>query len=175
MTIILPLMKFHRISDVGHSLRELNRSINFEARFTLEDDTALIMHGRIVDFEGREIFSSCDARDIALDKYKSWDPRKELRELIETMNSEGFIEERMMFAAPLLEINFQIDGTGPYQNTYRVIVNMSYGFKVLEEYKWNNSGCLSVSMFIDKQELLVFLRCLSSDLDSLFLDLGDRL
>ncbi len=168
-------MKYHRISDVGHSLRELNRSINFEAGFTLEDETALIMHGRIIDCEGREIFSSRDAKDIALDKYQIWDPRKELKELITTLNSEEFIEEMIMFAAPLLEINFHIDGPGPYQNTYKVIVNMSYGFKVLEKYDWNNSGCLSVSMFIDKQELLTFLRYLSSDLDSLLLGMSDRL
>ncbi len=168
-------MRYHKISDVGHSLREVGRNISFEVGFSLENDDALIMHGRIVDSESRELLSSRDARDIALEKYQNWDPRKELSDLIAKLDSKGFIEECMMFAAPLLEINFQIDRTGPYRNSYKVVVNMSYGFRVLEQYDWENSGCLSVSMFVDKQELLVFLRCLRSDLDSLFLNMNVHL
>ena len=156
--------KFHRITDRNYDIYGLKKHTSFEAAFSIADDGALCLRGKVIDSENREIFCSNDIRDIALEKYQCWDPHDSLAEFIETIELETTNVEPAYFQTPLLEMSLEVKGPIASPQVFATTVTMSLNFSVLGSYQWKDSGHIHITMLCHKDNLLAFAKGLQSDL-----------
>lgn len=156
--------KFHRITDWNHDIYGLKKHTSFEAAFSIADDGALCLRGKVIDSDSREIFCSSDIREIALDKYQAWDPKDSLAEFIEAIELETTDVEPAYFQTPLLEMSLEVKGPIANPQVLATTITMSLNFRILGLYQWKDSGHIHIAMLCHKDHLLAFAKGLQADL-----------
>ena len=155
---------FRRITDWNHSIHCLKKHTSFEAAFSLDDDGAIYLRGKVIDSDNREIFCSNDIREMALGAYQDWEPEHSLAEFIEAIESETVDVETAYFKTPLSEMSLEVKGPIANPQVFGITITMALNFSVLELYQWKDSGSIRIAMLCHKDHLLTFAKGLQADL-----------
>jgi hypothetical protein len=157
-------IQFYRLTDWNHSLHGSQNHTNFEAGFFLDKDGGLYLHGRVLDSNEKELFGSNGIRDLTSGVYQDWDPRNALSEFIEAIELQTIEVEATYFQTPFLEMTLEVKGPVANPKVFATTISMSLKFSILGQYKWQDSGHISIGMLCHKDHLLSFAKGLQSDL-----------
>lgn len=156
--------KVHRITDWNQDIYGLEKQTSFEAAFSIANDGALCLQGKIINADNREIFCSSDIRELMPDKYQVWDPKDDLAEFIEAIELETIDVEPTYFQTPCLELSLEVKGPIANPKVFGITITMSLNFSILGMYEWKDTGNIHITILCQKDHLLEFAKGLKADL-----------
>lgn len=161
---------YHRLTDWNHSFYGPNLNTSFEAGFAMSNRGELFVSGRVLDSKDRELFCSYALTDLDQSlsaTYKTWNPAEELKDFIQDAENLAFTsEDSICFMAPYNDLCVEAKLAPTRPKGYCLSIHLHH-FTIFGNYKWQDSGTISINMLCEEQEFIRFLRCLQSDLDIL--------
>ena len=161
---------YHRLTDCNHSLYGSNRNTSFEASFAMSNIGELFFLGRILDSQNQELFCNCTLSNLDQsfsETYRNWSPAEDFQEFIrdvETLTSIS--EDSIYFVAPYHDLSLEAKLAPIRPKGYWVSIHFHH-FKILGDYKWQDSSTMSINMLCTGEEFIHFLKALQYDLDML--------